>query len=86
MTEALEPSDSGLPIDDEYKDLELTLAQQFEMNKLSRMVDSCQDPAKLRELTHKLLKAWFVQKAAVAYVMKQKLDEFSPLLPIDEES
>lgn len=79
MTATADPFDSGLPIDPEYKDLELSLPQQFELDKMRRMIDSCKDPEKLRELTHKLLKAWFVQKAAVDFVMKQKLIEFSPI-------
>lgn len=85
MTETANPFDSGLPIDPEYKDLELTLAQQFELDKMRRMIDSCKDPEKLRELTYKLLRAWFVQKAAVAFVMKQKLIEFSPIHQINEQ-
>ena len=83
MTTAPEPFDSGHPIDPEYKDLELSLPQQFELDKMRRMIDSCKDPEKLRELTHKLLKAWFIQKSAVAFVMKQKLIEFSPIPPIN---
>lgn len=77
MTATADPFDSGLPIDPEYKDLELSLPQQFELDKMRRMIDNCKDPEKLRELTHKLLRAWFVQKSAVAFVMKQKLIEFS---------
>lgn len=87
MTATQEPSDSGLPIDPEYKDLELTLAQQFELYKMRRMIDSCTDPVKLRELTHQLLRAWFVQKAAVAFVLKQKLTEFEQVVipPTNEQ-
>lgn len=80
MTEA---SDSGLPIQTEYEDMKLEPHQQFEMNKLARIVDSCGDLEALRKVTHQLLKAWFVQKSAVAYVMKQKLIEFSPIPPED---
>lgn len=85
MTATADPFDSGLPNDSAYQDLELSLPQQFELTKMGRMIDSCKDPEKLRELTHKLLKAWFVQKAAVAFVMKQKLIEFSPIPPINEQ-
>ena len=85
MTATADPFDSGLPIDPEYKDLELTLPQQFELTKMGRMINSCKDPEKLRELSHKLLHAWFVQKAAVDFVMKQKLIEFSPIPPTNEQ-
>lgn len=78
MTEA---SDSGLPIPSDYQDLQLSLAQQFEMNRLSRVVDNCHDIEGLRKVTHQLLKAWFVQKSAVDFVMRQKLIEFSPIPP-----
>lgn len=80
MTTAPDPFDSGLQIDPEYKDLELSLSQQFELNKMTRMIESCNDPSKLKELSNKLLKAWFVQKAAVAFVMKQKLMEFDHIV------
>jgi hypothetical protein len=80
MTATANPFDSGLPIDPEYKDLELNLTQQFELDKMRRMIDSCEDKVKLKDLTHTLLRAWFVQKAAVAFVMKQKLTEFDPII------
>ena len=85
MTATAEPFDSGLPIEEQYKDLELNLTQQFELDKMRRMIDSCKDPDKLRKLTHQLLRAWFVQKAAVAFVMKQKMIEFSPIPPTNEQ-
>lgn len=87
MTTAPEPSDFGIQLDEEYKDLDLTLTQQFELNKMSRMIESASSVSQLKDLSMKLLKAWYVQKAAVAFVMRQKLIEFesTTIQPTDDQ-
>jgi hypothetical protein len=75
MTTLPEPSDSGIHLPEDYEDMSLTLDQQFELDKFTRVIDKADSKEKLRAISKQLLKAWFVQRAAVNFVLKQKLQE-----------
>lgn len=77
MTTAPEPSDSGIQLPEEYKDMQLTLAQQFELVKFEHIIDTTPSVDQLRKVSKQLLKAWFTQRAAVNFVLKQKLDQIN---------
>lgn len=49
----------------------LNPSQQFEMVKLSRMIDSVNDVNELKLIARKLLEAWFTQKAATNWLISQ---------------
>lgn len=72
MTTLPEPSDSGIRLPEDYEDMHLTLDQQFEIDKYTRIIDKA-DKEQLRAISKQMLRAWFVQRAAVNYVLKQKL-------------
>jgi hypothetical protein len=52
--------------------LSLTTAQQFELERMSRVIDSTQDLATLRNLAKQLLQAWQGQRAATRWVMDSR--------------
>ena len=52
---------------------ELTIGQQFEVERFSRVIDATADPARLKALAKQLLQAWHTQKAATDWVKSQKL-------------
>lgn len=54
--------------------LELSLAQRFDMEHHTRVIDGTTDLGELRRLTKQLLQAWHAQKAATVWVMRQQLD------------
>lgn len=51
--------------------MELTTAQQFEIERHSRLLDDIEDVETLRNLAKLLLQSWYMQKAATAWVMRQ---------------
>lgn len=51
--------------------LQLTAAQEFEIERMSRIIDSTNDVKALRALSKQLLTALMVQKAATAWAIKQ---------------
>ncbi len=53
--------------------LALTLGQQFELERLTRVIDSTGDAQSLRGIAKQLLQAWQTQKAATEWVMRQQL-------------
>jgi hypothetical protein len=53
--------------------LALSLGQKFELERMSRMIDSTGDPQSLRGLAKQLLQAWHTQKAATEWIMRQQL-------------
>jgi len=75
MTTQPDPSDSGIRLPEDYEDMHLTLDQQFELDKFTRIIDKADSKEQLRAISKQMLKAWFVQRAAVNYVLKQKLQE-----------
>lgn len=53
--------------------LALSLGQQFELERMNRVIDSTGDAQILRGLAKQLLQAWQSQKAATQWVMRQQL-------------
>ena len=53
--------------------LALSLGQKFELERMTRMIDSTGDPQSLRGLAKQLLQAWHTQKAATEWIMRQQL-------------
>jgi hypothetical protein len=58
--------------------LALSLGQQFELERMSRAIDSTFDPHALQGLAKQLLQAWHSQKAATQWVMRQQLGNPHP--------
>lgn len=52
--------------------VELSIGQQFEIERFSRAIDATADPAQLRHLAKQLLQAWHTQKAATNWVISQQ--------------
>lgn len=52
--------------------IELSTSQQFEMERLSRVIDATVDPDELRQLTKQLLHAWHTQRAATHWFISQQ--------------
>lgn len=52
--------------------IELTLGQQFEIERLNRVIDGTADAEQLRQLAKQLLQAWHTQKAATNWVISQQ--------------
>lgn len=52
--------------------LSLTTAQHFELERMSRVIDSTNDLATLRNLSKQLLQVWQSQKAATRWVMNSR--------------
>jgi len=52
---------------------ELSIGQQFEIERFSRAIDATADPDQLRSLAKQLLQAWHTQKAATQWVISQQL-------------
>ena len=59
--------------------LTLSLGQKFEMERMSRAIDSTIDIQTLQGLAKQLLQAWHSQKAATQWMMRQQLDSPSRL-------
>jgi hypothetical protein len=55
---------------------ELTIGQQFEIERFNRAIDATADAEQLRALAKQLLQAWHLQKAATSWVISQQ-DESS---------
>ncbi len=53
--------------------IELSITQQFEIEKMGRAIDSTNDINVLKDLAKNLFKAWMVQKASCLWVMKNNL-------------
>lgn len=53
--------------------LQLSVAQQFDIERLGRAIDSTTHVPDLQALCKQLLQAWQTQKAACAWVMAQGL-------------
>lgn len=55
---------------------ELTIGQQFDIERFNRAIDATADAEQLRSLAKQLLQAWHLQKAATSWVISQQ-DESS---------
>jgi hypothetical protein len=53
--------------------VELSLGQQFELERTSRTIDNTTDLAALRQTAKMLLHAFLVQQAAAQWAMRQQL-------------
>ena len=53
--------------------IELSVGQQFEIERFSRAIDAHTDADQLRSLAKQLLQAWHTQKAATNWVIQQHL-------------
>jgi 3-methyladenine DNA glycosylase AlkC len=53
--------------------IELSVGQQFEIERFSRAIDANTDAEQLRSLAKQLLQAWHTQKAATNWVIQQQL-------------
>lgn len=53
--------------------LQLTIGQQFEIERFNREIDSSENIDELRTIAKQLLQAWQTQKAATVWMMKQNL-------------
>lgn len=52
--------------------IELSIGQQFEIERFSRILDATADPDQLRQVAKQLLQAWHTQKAATNWVISQQ--------------
>lgn len=52
--------------------MELTIGQQFEIERFNRAIDATADPEQLRLLAKQLLQAWHTQKAATNWMINQQ--------------
>lgn len=53
--------------------MSLSVAQMFEVEKYTRMINSCTSVEDLRKLSKMLLQAWMTQKAATDWVIRNSL-------------
>ena len=51
---------------------ELTVGQQFEIERFNRAIDATADAEQLKALAKQLLQAWHTQKAATQWVLTQQ--------------
>ena len=52
--------------------MDLSLAEQLEIERFSRAIDATADPDQLRRIAKQLLRAWHTQKAATNWVISQQ--------------
>jgi len=52
--------------------IELSVGQQFEIERFNRVIDATADASQLRDLAKQLLQAWHTQRAATTWVMQQQ--------------
>ncbi|MEB3354755.1 MAG: hypothetical protein VKM34_11080 [Cyanobacteriota bacterium] len=64
----------------ELSQIELTVAQKFEIERFSRAIDANVDAEQLRSIAKQLLQAWHTQKAATNWVIQQQLGQ--PLIQL----
>ena len=50
----------------------LSVAQQFDVERMNRAIESTLDPLKLQAMAKQLLQAWHSQRAATVWVMRQR--------------
>ena len=56
--------------------ISMTIAQQFEMERINRAIDATADPEQLQLIAKQLLQAWQSQKAATEWVVRQHMEGF----------
>ena len=50
----------------------LSVSQQFDVERMNRAIESTIDPQHLKVLAKQLLQAWHSQRAATVWVMRQR--------------
>ena len=50
----------------------LSVAQQFDVERMNRAIESTLDPQKLQVIAKQLLQAWHAQRAATVWVTRQR--------------
>lgn len=60
------------PTSDQLQPMALTAEQMFEIERHCRLLDSLEDVSTLRNLAKQFLSLWMQQKAATAWVMRQR--------------
>lgn len=53
--------------------MELSMGQRFEMEKMNRAIDGCEDIKELKSLAKTMVSAWMTQKAAIAWMIREQL-------------
>jgi len=53
--------------------INLSVSQQFEIERFSRAIDATSDTSELRSIAKQLLQAWHTQKAATNWVIAQQM-------------
>jgi hypothetical protein len=61
--------------------MQLSLGQSFEKERFTRELKEAQDIERIRAVALQLLEAWYTQKAATEWVMRQSLARPAILLP-----
>ena len=54
------------------KSVNLSVSQQFDVERMNRVIESTIDPQQLQVLAKQLLQAWHSQRAATAWVIRQR--------------
>ena len=54
------------------KSVSLSVAQQFDVERMNRAIDSTLDLQTLQVIAKQLLQAWHSQRAATVWVMRQR--------------
>ena len=54
------------------KSVSLSLAQQFDVERMNRAIESTLDSQTLQVVAKQLLQAWHSQRAATVWVMRQR--------------
>jgi hypothetical protein len=62
----------------------LSLTQTFELEKMQRSIDSCNDVSELKALAKQLLSAWMTQKAACLWIMRQNNEKLPSMTLLEE--
>ena len=52
--------------------VKLSVSQQFDVERMNRAIESTIDPQQLKVLAKQLLQAWYSQRAATVWVMRQR--------------
>jgi len=52
--------------------IELTVGQQFEIERFNRALEATTDPDQLRDLAKQLMQAWQTQKAATKWAIEHQ--------------
>jgi hypothetical protein len=62
---------SDIPAVPDWEPIQLSVGQQFEIERHSRLLDEVDDVATLRNLAKMLLQSWIMQQAATKWAISQ---------------